>query len=67
MVALPCRGLLESRWVRVAGQVGVDLACEYAVPRAKSSEHAALMVDGIKVADSLVRINARVPVGKFSI
>ena len=34
-----------------AGQMGADVACEYAVRRAKRSEHAALMVDGIKEAD----------------
>ena len=47
LVVLPCRVLLESRWMRVAGQVGADEAWEYAVRRAKRSEHAALMVDGI--------------------
>ena len=47
LVVLPCRGLLESRWMRFAGQVGADEAWEYAVRRAKRSEHAALMVDGI--------------------
>ena len=33
---------------------------------AKRSEHAVLMVDGMKEAHSLVRIIARVPDGKFS-
>ena len=62
----PCRGLLESRWVRTAGQMGVGVTCEYAVCRAKRREHAALMIDGMKEADSVVRIIPRVPVGKIS-
>ena len=40
---LPCRGLLQSRWMRFAGLVDADLAGEYAVCRAKRSEHAALV------------------------
>ena len=63
----PCRGLLESRWVRTAGQMGVGVTCEYAVCRAKRSEHAALMVDSVKEANSLDSIIARVPVRKFSV
>ena len=64
---LTCRGLLESRCMRFAGQVGADVAWEYAVCRAKRSEHAALMVDSVKEANSLDSIIARVPVRKFSV
>ena len=53
--------------MRFAGQVGADVAWEYAVCRAKRSEHAALMVDSVKEANSFDSIIARVPVRKFSV